>query len=123
MINQFFYRNIAMSMGLTKTSLFTTEQNELAQFAKVLGHPARIAIVQYLLTAKTCVNSSLVEELGLAQATVSQHLKELKTAKIITGSIEGSSVCYCINTIKWNEIQTKLNGLFKQLTVSTNDCC
>jgi DNA-binding transcriptional ArsR family regulator len=70
-------------MGITKTDLFTVEQNAIAQMAKVLGHPARVAILQYLVKSNTCINGDLVQELGLAQATVSQHLRELKEVGFI----------------------------------------
>ena len=76
-------------MGTTKTDLFTTEQNRLAQIAKVLGHPARIAIIQHLINAKACINGDLVNELGLAQATISQHLKELRSIGLLKGTVEG----------------------------------
>ena len=88
-------------MGVTKADLFTAQQNQLATWAKVLGHPARIAILQYLLKQNTCICGSLVEELGLAQATISQHLRELKDAGLITGTVEGTSVCYCIEPKAW----------------------
>ena len=80
-------------MGITKTDLFTEEQNAIAQMAKVLGHPARVAILQFLVKSNTCINGDLVQELGLAQATVSQHLRELKEVGFIQGTIEGVSVC------------------------------
>ena len=84
-------------MGITKSDIFTKEQNEIATIAKVIGHPARVAILQYLFKKNTCICGELVEEIGLAQPTISQHLKELKSAQIIKGSIDGTSVCYCIN--------------------------
>ena len=84
-------------MGATKTDHFTEEQNELAIVAKALGHPARIAIMEYLLKVDTCICGDIVNELPLAQATVSQHLKELKNAGLIKGNIEGTAICYCIN--------------------------
>lgn len=99
-------------MGLTKSDLFTEEQNELANMAKVLAHPARIAILQHLIKAKACINSNLVDELGLAQATISQHLKELKAMDLICGTIEGVSMSYCINGDKWAWFQKRLEGLF-----------
>lgn len=99
-------------MGITKTNLFTESQNELAVFAKVLGHPARIAILEFLLKSNACINSDLVDELGLAQATISQHLRELKELGIIQGNIDGVSVSYCINPERWNEIKTRLNTFF-----------
>lgn len=109
-------------MGITKTDLFTEEQLQLAQVAKSLAHPARIAIIEHLLASKVCINSDLVSELGLAQATISQHLKELKEVGIIQGSIDGTSMCYCIHPQRWNEIQSILNNWFNQF-VEPNKCC
>ncbi len=107
-------------MGITKTDLFTAQQNQLAQWAKVLGHPARIAILQYLVKRGTCVNGSLVEELGLAQATISQHLRELKNAGLIQGTVEGTSVCYCIDPKGWNALKKEMDKL---LTNVKDNCC
>lgn len=109
-------------MGVTRSDLFSEEQNELATLAKVLGHPARIAILQYLIAAKSCINGDLVEELGLAQATISQHLKELKSVGLIQGSIEGTSVCYCINPERWRSIYKQFEALFATFTDPDN-CC
>lgn len=108
-------------MGVTKSNLFSKEQNELAALAKVLAHPARIAIIQHLISAKACINSDLVQELGLAQATISQHLRELKEQEIIQGSIEGVSICYCINPSKWNHIRALMNSLFD--SYPNINCC
>lgn len=107
-------------MGLTKSQIFTEEQNELAKFAKVLGHPARIAILEYITKQNSCICNDLVQEIGLAQATISQHLRELKNIGIIQGTIEGTSVCYCINSEKWNEMQQKLAALFTNIS---SNCC
>ena len=112
-------------MGSTKTNLFTPAQNSLAQICKALAHPARIAIIEHLLQTTTCVNNELVAELGLAQATVSQHLKELKALDIIQGSVEGARICYCINPKKWSEISQTLNHMFngpKSIDTTIN-CC
>lgn len=98
-------------MGLTKTEIFTEEQNSLAVMLKALAHPARIAILQQIIKANACICGDLVDELGLAQPTISQHLKELKNAGLIQGTIEGVSVCYCINPIIWDELKDQL-GLF-----------
>ncbi len=119
------HRNIAMNMGLTKTNLFNTEQNDLAILSKALAHPARIAILQHLSKANSCINSDLVQELGLAQATVSQHLKALKDIGLIQGTIEGVSMCYCINQVKWQEVGEKFNTLFNQfqLISEQTNCC
>jgi len=108
-------------MGLTKTENFTKEQNELATIAKALGHPARIAIIQHLLKLNTCICGDLVNELPLAQATISRHLKELKAVGIIKGTIEGTSVNYCIDGPKWREIQGLFNGLFDTYVLD-QDC-
>src|SRR6185295_9765879 len=97
------YRNIAINMGLTKTEIFTDRQNKIATMMKALGHPARIAIIQHLVKAQACICGDLVDELGLAQATISQHLKELKAVGIIKGTIEGTSVCYCIDGKVWKQ--------------------
>ena len=107
-------------MGLTKADLFTEEQNELAQMAKVFAHPARIAILEHLLKANQCINSSLVEELGLAQATISQHLKELKSIGLIMGTIEGTSMSYCINPAAWENVKTRFNDLLNRYDPN---CC
>jgi ArsR family transcriptional regulator, arsenate/arsenite/antimonite-responsive transcriptional repressor len=109
-------------MGITKTEIFTEAQNELALIAKVLGHPARIAILQHLLKVNSCICGNLVEEIGLAQPTISQHLKELKTVGLIKGSIEGTSVCYCIDGARWNQIQQLLEELFKSYKAPAS-CC
>ena len=97
-------------MGLTKTEMFTDLQNEISLFAKVLGHPARIAILQHLFKTDSCVCGDLVNEIGLAQPTISQHLKELKHLGLIKGNIEGTRVCYCINIENW----TKMKGIMSQ---------
>ncbi len=107
-------------MGVTRTDLFSTEQNQLAQIAKAFAHPARVAIIEYLLKTNTCINGDLVQELGLAQATISQHLRELKTIGIIQGTIEGVSVCYCIDQRRWKEIQSAFNHLFEQLDMPSS---
>ena len=110
-------------MGITKTDLFNSNQNELAVVAKAFAHPARVAIVQYLLKTNACINGDLVNELGLAQATISQHLRELKDVGIIQGSIEGSSISYCINPSRWLQIKNMLNELFDQYNECGDNCC
>ena len=109
-------------MGLTKSDLFSKQQNDLANMAKALAHPARIAILQYLVKKNACVCGDIVEEVGLAQATTSQHLKELKSAGIIHGNIEGVSVCYCINPKVWKQYKELFTIFFKDI-VPTNSCC
>lgn len=109
-------------MGITKTEMFTKQQNQLAALLKAVAHPARIAILQHLLKAETCICGDLVEELGLAQATISQHLKELKAVGLIKGTIEGTSVCYCIDPVKWKHVKRELDTLFVAVDTK-NQCC
>lgn len=108
-------------MGLTKTEEFTRTQNELAALTKALGHPARIAIIQFLIKNQACVCGDIVDVLPLSQSTVSQHLKELKKAGLIKGNIEGPSVCYCIDEKVWNKAKKSLGDLFDSHIQS--DCC
>jgi len=108
-------------MGTTKSDIFTKEQNEIASIAKAIGHPARIAILQYLLQKNACVCGDIVGEIGLAQATVSQHLKELKQAGLVKGDIEGRSVCYCIDNDKWENVKDLLFQFFDQK--QNTNCC
>ena len=109
-------------MGLTKTEIFTEEQNRLAAMLKALAHPARIAILQQIINANACVCGDLSAELGLAQATISQHLKELKTAGLIQGTIEGVSVCYCVEPKAWKQLSVQLSGFFSSYNEPGN-CC
>jgi DNA-binding transcriptional ArsR family regulator len=99
-------------MGITKSAIFTAKQNKLANLLKALAHPARIAIIQHLVKAEHCICGDLVEELGLAQATISQHLKELKRIGIIKGCVEGTSVSYCIDEKVWKQVQHEFEGFF-----------
>jgi DNA-binding transcriptional ArsR family regulator len=108
-------------MGLTKTEGFTKTQIEIAALAKALGHPARLAIIQFLAQKKACICSAIVDELPLSQSTVSQHLKELKNVGLIKGDIEGPSICYCIDDKAWLRAQKLMADLFKGYQPA--DCC
>ncbi len=111
-------------MGVTRTDLFTDLDNEIALTAKAFAHPARVAILHFLLKSNACVNGDLVQEIGLAQATISQHLRELKGIGIIQGTIEGSRVSYCINPERWAEIKNQFLNMFDQYpSPSEQDCC
>ena len=107
-------------MGITKTQIFNDRQNELAIIFKVLANPARIAILQYIRSQKACICNDIVDEVGLAQPTISQHLKELKSIDLISGEISGKKVCYCINLKKWKEIQDTMNSFFDKTKFN---CC
>ena len=108
-------------MGITKTAGFTKAQLEIAEVAKVLGHPARIAILQFLAKQKSCQCGDIVGELPRSQSTVSQHLKELKSIGLIKGTIEGPSVCYCIDEKNWNKFTRIFSELFHDF--HPKNCC
>jgi DNA-binding transcriptional ArsR family regulator len=106
-------------MGLSKKEEFSVRHNKVADLAKALGHPARIAILEFLANSNTCMCGDIVEELPLSQSTVSQHLRELKNAGLIKGDIDGTKVCYCINEEKWNEAK----DLLSQFLIDIKKCC
>src|ERR1035437_3642054 len=110
-------------MGATKNELFSKKQNELANMAKAVAHPARIAILQQLINTNACICGDLAEELGLAQPTISQHLKELKNAGIILGTVEGTSVCYCINPKVWKQYKQFFTEFFTEVKAINSKCC
>ncbi|HPE82347.1 MAG: winged helix-turn-helix transcriptional regulator [Aequorivita sp.] len=109
-------------MGITKTEIFTDQQNQVAMFAKAFGHPARVAILQHLFKINACICGDLVEEIGLAQPTISQHLKELKNLGLIKGNIEGTSICYCINQENWIAMKAFMNQFLDQ-DIPKENCC
>lgn len=108
-------------MGITKTDNFNTAQNRAAKLAKALGHPARIAILEVLSKRNSCICGDLFDELPLSQSTISQHLKELKEVGIIKGTIDGTSICYCIDEKVWKEAQKLMNKLFD--SYKGGSCC
>ncbi len=110
-------------MGASKTEHFTEQQNRIAVMAKALGHPARVAIIEYLLSVKACICGDIVNELPLAQPTVSQHLKELKNAGLIKGSIDGNAICYCLDEQAFAKLQSYFAGISFNLDQKKNNCC
>ena len=109
-------------MGVTKTDMYSDTDNDVARFAKAFSHPARVTILNYLFKIDSCICGDLVEEIGLAQATISQHLRELKHLNLIQGTIEGTSVCYCINKPKWAEMKSLISQFLDQDTLKST-CC
>ncbi|MDA8592142.1 metalloregulator ArsR/SmtB family transcription factor [Flavobacteriaceae bacterium] len=109
-------------MGIAKTEIFSRQHNEIARFSKALGHPARVAILQHLFKINSCICGDLVLEIGLAQATISQHLKILKSLGLIKGNVEGTSVCYCIDTENWLKMKHIISGFINQ-DLSPQNCC
>ena len=110
-------------MGITETEHYSEEQNEIAIVAKALGHPARIAIIEYILKSESCICGDIVKELSLAQPTISQHLKELKNARLIKGNIEGTSICYCLDEIGFATLRQFFNQIDLRLEKKNDDCC
>ena len=109
-------------MGITKSELFEERQNKLATLAKVIGHPARVAILEYLLKNQSCICNDLVNELPLSQSTITQHLKELKQIGLIKGEIDGPKINYCINEESWQEAKSIMTAFFSQ-SAARNNCC
>jgi DNA-binding transcriptional ArsR family regulator len=110
-------------MGVTKAAYFSDRQNTIATIAKALGHPARVAIIDYLMKVDACICGDIVNELPLAQPTVSQHLKELKNAGLIQGEIEGNTICYCINEKAISSLQSYFINITKRLEKKKKNCC
>jgi DNA-binding transcriptional ArsR family regulator len=101
-------------MGTTKSELFKKRQNRIASLAKAFDHPARVAIMEYLLSNQTCICNDLVNELPLSQSTISQHLRELKEIGIIKGEVEGPKLNYCIDADVWEEAKDIFINMFSK---------
>jgi len=108
-------------MGASKTEQFSESHNAMATLLKALGHPARVAIIEYLLKAENCICGDIVNELPLSQPTVSQHLKELKAAGLIKGTVEGNAICYCLDLATISVLRDYFAGLSVQL--ESKNCC
>lgn len=117
-----YLRTISKKSSVEKKN-YTVNQEQLARFAKALGHPARIAIMQFLAKQQTCYFGDIHEELPIAKATVSQHLKELKDAGLIQGEIETPKVRYCINRENWKLACELFREFFAQCVCQSGECC
>ena len=109
---------IIIIMAISKKQEFTLEDNWLADVAKALSHPARIRILKLLTQMDSCMVGNIVDQLPLAQATVSQHLKELKRVGLIQGEIDGPKICYCVNNKNLSKAKSALDKLFNKI-----GCC
>ena len=107
-------------MGASKLNIYDNEINDMAKIAKVFSHPARIAILQFISTQNSCICNDIVDEVGLAQATISQHLKVINDCGLLKGTFEGKSVCYCLNIERFQDIQAYFNSFFEQ---TKSNCC
>ena len=110
-------------MASHKRDEFPKKENELASFAKAISHPARIAILKTIAERDTCICGEIVEVLPLAQATVSQHLKELKRAELIKGTVDGPKSCYCINWKMFERFSGSFNAFFDKTKNLNENCC
>ena len=110
-------------MAITKVNEFNIKEQKIAELCKALGHPARIAIINFLIKKKECICSDVVNELPLSQSTVSQHLKELKKAGLIKGDIDGPRVCYCIEQKRWKEAGEIINRFLSQQAIQAGKPC
>ena len=109
-------------MGITKTEGFTSKTTKMAEVFKAIGHPARLAIMEYLAKTSSCICNDIVDELPLAQPTISRHLSELKKVGLIKGTIEGKNICYCISEQGWEIMKKFVDSLTKTIA-NTNKCC
>ncbi len=110
-------------MAITKINEFNIKEQKIAELCKALAHPARIAIINFLIKKKECICSDVVNELPLSQSTVSQHLKELKNSGLIKGDIDGPRVCYCIDKKRWNEACKIINLFMSQQAIQASKPC
>lgn len=108
-------------MGITKTKGFSKTTNEMAEILKAIGHPARLSIMAYLAEQSSCICNDIVDELPLAQPTISRHLSELKKVGLIKGSIDGKNICYCINQKTWLKVVGEINKI--STSINNSSCC
>lgn len=107
-------------MGTTKSHIFNISQNTIAITAKVLAHPARVAILQHISKQENCICNDLVDVIGLSQPTISQHLSEIKKIGLLKGTYKGKNLCYCIHQEKWKELQELFTMFFDAMN---QNCC
>lgn len=110
-------------MGVSKTEVFTESQNHTAKLAKAIGHPARVAIIDFLLKQESCICKDIVDELPLSQPTISQHLRELKKVGLIKGTIEGNTVCYCLDENGFQNLFNYSSSVLQKLNAPNSECC
>ncbi|WP_298901431.1 helix-turn-helix transcriptional regulator [uncultured Psychroserpens sp.] len=107
-------------MGVTKRFIYSDHINDIANIAKVFAHPARVAILKYISEQEGCICNDLVDEIGLSQATISQHLSVIGDSGLLKGRFEGKKKCYCLNLERFEEFQILLNSFFNK---AASSCC
>jgi len=110
-------------VGVSKTDIFTDKQNQLSILAKAIGHPARVAIIEFLLKQQSCICKDIVGEVPLSQPTISQHLRELKKVGLIKGKIEGNTVCYCLDKKGFEDLNNYTSKVLESLNKPNSECC
>lgn len=118
-----YLRYTIETMATSKKEAFSKKENELADFARALAHPARIAILKEIAQRQECICGEIVEMVPLAQSTVSQHLKELLNAGLITGTVEGVTSCYCINWKTFEKFEKSFSSFFTHTQLENPKCC
>ncbi|GAA4938409.1 metalloregulator ArsR/SmtB family transcription factor [Algibacter agarivorans] len=116
----YIFVNKIKVMGASKLNIYSESINKMAIIAKVFAHPARISILQFISKQKSCICNDIVDEIGLSQPTISQHLKVINDAGLLKGNFEGKSICYCLNLERFQEFQSLFNSFFNK---TTSNCC
>ncbi|GAA4972788.1 metalloregulator ArsR/SmtB family transcription factor [Algibacter aquimarinus] len=107
-------------MGASKVDIYSESINAMASIAKVFAHPARVAILQYISKQESCICNDIVDEIGLSQPTISQHLQVINNAGLLKGNFKGKSICYCLNVERFQEFQSQFNAFFNK---TKSNCC
>lgn len=107
-------------MGASKLDMYSETINSIAAMAKVLAHPARVSILQYISRQNDCICNDIVSEIGLSQPTISQHLKVINEAGLLSGHYKGTSIRYCLNTERFKQLQELLNTFLNE---TQSNCC
>jgi len=107
-------------MGASKLDIYSNDINDMAAIAKVFAHPARVKILQFISRQENCICNDIVDEIGLSQSTISQHLQVINKAGLLKGNFKGKGLCYCLNLSKFKEFQSLFNSFFNK---TSSNCC
>ena len=116
-VNPHPFKFVHLRITMTKPNFFSTDQEQLARFAKAMAHPVRITILQWLSTQACCYHGDMADELPIAKSTLSQHLNELKDAGLIQGNITPPTVKYCIHKENWMKAQDLFARMFNEMAL------
>ncbi len=110
-------------MTFKKTDLFDKDLQRLAEIAKVMSHPARLAILRYLANCNTCISGDISNEIPLSRTTVSQHLQELKKSGLIHGEIDGLKVNYCLCVDCIQDVKQLIESFIREISIEQKNQC